>query len=81
MALTEIIRDHLNEKINALAVGDLTSLRELYGDGWETLGSAGVKRAIGGDFHRAVAAQEFPQLEFVRIMISGRHNQYRKFTD
>ncbi len=75
MPLTDENREHFSAQIDALNIGEEVSLRDLYGDGWDTVEN---KTGLGNDFMLAVTANEFPQLEYVRIARAGRHNLYSK---
>ena len=68
-------RDHLTQHAKGLRVGQEFSLVELFGDQWEKVSA---KTQMGLLFGRAVTAGEFPDVEFVRIAVSGRNNVYRK---
>lgn len=68
-------RDHLTQHAKDLPVGQEFRLVELFGDQWEKVSA---KTQMGLLFSSALAAGEFPDVEFVRIAVSGRHNVYRK---
>ncbi len=71
-------RQHLAERIPTFAVGSNFSLAQLFGDGWERVGTIGERRDLGTQFYEAVEQNEFPSVEFREIARSGRHNVYQR---
>lgn len=68
----------LVEKSNTLEAGTEFSLAELFGEKWAEVEGQGAKRKMGSEFRQAVDQRKFPQIEFLRIATSGRHNVFRK---
>lgn len=68
----------LREKIAAMVPGTEAGLAEIFGKGWEMVGSSGHRKEFGGLFKAAVSSGSYPGLEWVRIANSGRFDVYRK---
>ena len=76
-----LLEDHdqlLRTKIAAMQQGTEAGLVEIFGDDWQMVGSSGQRKALGRLFKAAVSSGSYPDIEWVRIENSGRHDVYRK---
>ena len=69
----------LRKKIDAMLQGKEAGLAEIFGDGWDQIGSPGQRKEFGRLFKAAVSKKAYPKIEWIRIENSGRHDVYRKF--
>ena len=68
----------LRGKISALGRGTEAGLAAIFGDDWNMIGTSGQRKRFGRLFKAAVSNNAFPEVKWIRIENSGRHDVYRK---
>jgi hypothetical protein len=65
-------------KLTDWPLGREAGLKEMFGDDWQSIGTAGQKRNFGVQFKRAVKNRAIENFEWRGIRNAGRYDVYRR---
>jgi hypothetical protein len=68
----------VSETLSEMRKGTEAGLASIFGAKWEPIGTSGQRMEFGRLFKAAVLRGAYPEIEWVRIENSGRHDVYRK---